>query len=368
MWDAFDLDQQQQLSQQEAGDEHSMMDHTLSENPNDDDYVFSMQTDDESEERYSESHKMDIKENQAISLFHIPQEVLNENPDFSRLLQTISNHISPDSGIGKDEEYELEHLERQFEKEKERYFKNTIIIDTIKEMIDDSHHYSEPIQSTLSHIDKLLIKSEIEIGINISDTLDCVNLYGLDSQILSDTINEKGVENLQNNLREYIYPELIQKWEGLYEDLLTFYQPFPEEATNLFADDSKNSKHFSQIISKHLSSIKKEKHLILEQKQKLQEYTFTYFSKLSQCVQILCTLINHYKCGEFRQYDESTLSWLIERTEAMKLKLWYVLIFILFVNNLIVQSNMSILYLFMTRIQYQSITKCTKYLLQIIII
>jgi len=269
------------------------------------------------------------------SAFHIPHEVLVENPDFCKLLSVISQHISPETGLRKDEELELKKMEAVMEKEKQIYFQNYIILDTVKDMIEDETYIEEnpQLSSTLTKLDSVLVKAQVSQSLNISDSSfnGVVNVYGIDDQILDDTVQDS--ENLEEEIQNLVIPELEQRLERMYEDLLQFYQPFPTEHLSLFiAQDSVqedgllsvpqvDDSTLTSLVRNHTKQIKKEKSSLLDQKQKLHQYIYNYFNKLNQCLEILCTLIDNYKCGSFRQYDESTISWLVQRSEAMKLKL-----------------------------------------------
>ncbi|KAG2387027.1 hypothetical protein C9374_002062 [Naegleria lovaniensis] len=245
--------------------------------------------------------------NNILGLFHIPQEVMTENPQFCKLLSIISDHISPESGIRKEEEKELKRLESLLEREKQKYFQNLIILDTVRDMIDNEieYRYDNPklYSYTLHHEGP-------------------VNIYGIDPQ----QRNQSDDSSFANDVQQLVIPELERRLELMYQDLSQFYQPFPNQHTSIFVTDTTNSQTNQEItlthlVKRHLNQIAQEKESILAEKQNLHQYIFTYFSKMNQYLQILCTLLDNYKCGSFRQYDESTISWLVQRTEAMKLKL-----------------------------------------------
>nr|CAG4715153.1 unnamed protein product [Naegleria fowleri] len=306
----------------------------------DDTHHLYMKDDDENDDIQNfQSHHANIISEEEISaannnilgLFHIPQEVMNENPQFCKLLSIISEHISPETGIRTEEEKELKRLESLLEREKQKYFQNLIILDTVKDMIEDEieYRYDHPkLYNCLCQLDAKLLQSEVEQSLNISDTPhhleEPVNIYGIDPQ--SSNSNKSDDSNFANDIQQLVIPELERRLEMMYEDLVQFYQPFPNQHTSIFVSDTTNSqtnqeKTLTHLVKCHLNEIAQEKENILADKQKLHQYIFAYFSKMNQYLHILCTLLDNYKFGSFRQYDESTISWLVERTEAMKLKL-----------------------------------------------
>lgn len=276
----------------------------------------------------------------------VTDDDLSQFPLFSKLLQSLTDQISP-NGMDQTHAEDLKRLTHALDNEKQQYFQNKIVLDTVKEILMD--RYAKPFTENSDDKQQARLSNALLQMINVAETEHILNI----SQFLNEEINLLGVNRewlydvnkpiqdtecnltLEQHIQYNIYPELEDRLQQKYDAISHFYQPIPNGSVMSDSDYEEASQsqflnvtgafasryNLPSLIDKHKKRTQSEKDNLQKDQEKLKLDFWIYLRKMLQCLEILVTLLEDYKLHHFKDFDELSLRWSQERCKTMRLKL-----------------------------------------------
>ncbi|XP_068444123.1 HAUS augmin-like complex subunit 4 isoform X2 [Clinocottus analis] len=247
----------------------------------------------------------------SFPLCDVTEEDLTQNPQFCKLLATLSQHVDQ-TGLTVPLKTELEKAEQKLQSQRRHWLRSESLHKGLQEMIQDhcirKQHATVPPDQRMfcETMEKCLLVAQCVRQLDPSSTTnqDQPLVLGLTpQQILELMPSEKNVERMKQGLPRELEKHLKKKCLSL----LSYYQPEWESES----EGLKNTKlyHLSAQLDKEKRRAESLKETCRENSVLLQRQTQLYLSELIKCIQLLQTLILDHRLRIQTDLDRKKLEY-----------------------------------------------------------
>ncbi|XP_054457650.1 HAUS augmin-like complex subunit 4 [Anoplopoma fimbria] len=259
----------------------------------------------------------------SFPLCDITEEDLTQNPQFCKLLATLSQHVDR-NGLTVPLKTELEKAEQKLQSQRRHWLRSESLHKGLQEMIQDhcirKHHTTVPPDQTMFYetMEKCLLVAQCVRQLDPSSTTkqDQPNLLGLNPQLILELMpSEKNVQRMKQGLPRELEKHLKKKCLSL----LSYYQPEWENES----EGLKNSKlsHLSAQLDKEKKRAESLKETCRENTVLLQRQTQLYLSEVIKCIQLLQSLILDHRLRIQTDLDRKKLDYFEGKCELVLQKI-----------------------------------------------
>uniref|UniRef100_A0A8C2ZDX8 HAUS augmin-like complex, subunit 4 n=1 Tax=Cyclopterus lumpus TaxID=8103 RepID=A0A8C2ZDX8_CYCLU len=240
----------------------------------------------------------------SFPLCDVTEADLTQNPQFCKLLATLSQHVDP-TGLTFPLKKELEKTEQKLQSQRRHWLHSESLHKGLQEMIQD-HCIQKQHATFYETMEKCLLVAQCVRQLDPSSAAnqDQPSVLGLNpQQILELMPSEKNVQRMKHGLLRELEKHLKKKCLSL----LAYYQPEWESES----EGLKNSKlsHLSAQLDIGKRRAESLKDTCRENSVLLQRQTQLYLSELIKCIQLLQSLILDHKLRIQTDLDRKKLDY-----------------------------------------------------------
>ncbi|XP_064599310.1 HAUS augmin-like complex subunit 4 [Liolophura sinensis] len=248
--------------------------------------------------------------------------ILEENPQFSQLLLTLGNHITPD-GISRQVDADLTQAKQQLSRAKEQWLQQHVLYEELSNLTmsyekkDGEEELSAEDEEVRSLLQDSLTYAEVGDYLEVSgDSSTGSALLGLSRQDLEE----------RNPYRQHI-PTLLQRFlpelEGglrqKCEQIVTaYYTPHHTGDQKLQLAKASQLPGLLETEAQHLENNKKQ---LKMDNLKMHKQLWRYFEALMDSIAVLENLLVNHRLKIQVERDDITSTWLTAKCDAMCLKI-----------------------------------------------
>lgn len=247
----------------------------------------------------------------SFPLCDITEEDLTQNPQFCKLLATLTQHVDR-TGLTAPLQAELDKAEQKLQSQRRHWLRSESLHRALQEMIQDHcvrrHHATVPPDQNMFYetLERCLLVAQCSRQLDPSNTTnqDQPSVLGLSSQQVMDLMPpDKNVQRMKQALPRELEKHLKKKCLSL----LSYYQPEWESES----EGLKNSKlsHLSAQLDKEKKRAENLKETCQENTLLLQRQTQLYLSELIKCIQLLQSLILDHRLKIQTDLDRKKLDY-----------------------------------------------------------
>ncbi|XP_073331307.1 HAUS augmin-like complex subunit 4 [Pagrus major] len=259
----------------------------------------------------------------SFPLCDIAEEDLTQNPQFCKLLATLSQHVDQ-TGLTVPLKTELDKAEQKLQSQRRLWLCSESLHNGLKEMIQDhcirKHHATVPPDQNMFYetMEKSLLVSQCIRQLDPSSTTnqDQPSILGLNPQQVMELMpSEKNVQRMKQSLPRELEKHLKKKCWGL----LSYYQPEWESES----DGLKNTKlsHLSAQLDREKKRAESLKETCRENTVLLQRQTQLYLCELIKCIQLLQSFILDHRLRMQTDLDRKKLDYFEGKCELVLQKI-----------------------------------------------
>ncbi|XP_029310854.1 HAUS augmin-like complex subunit 4 [Cottoperca gobio] len=259
----------------------------------------------------------------SFPLCDITEEDLTQNPQFCKLLATLTQHVDQ-HGLTVPLKTELEKAEQKLQSQRRHWLRSESLNKGLQEMIQDhcvrKHHATVPPDQNMFYetMEKCLLVAQCITQLDPSSTTnqDQPSVLGLNPQQMMELMpSEKNVQRMKQGLPKELEKHLKKKCLSL----LSYYQPEWENES----EGLKNSKlsHLSAQLDKDKKKAESLKETSRENTVLLQRQTQLYLSELIKCIQLLQSLILDHRLRIQTDLDRKKLDYFEGKCELVLQKI-----------------------------------------------
>ncbi|KAM8746950.1 HAUS augmin-like complex subunit 4 [Acanthopagrus schlegelii] len=259
----------------------------------------------------------------SFPLCDIAEQDLTQNPQFCKLLATLSQHVDQ-TGLTVPLKTELDKAEQKLQCQRRLWLRSESLHKGLQEMIQDhcirKHHATVPPDQNMLYetMEKSLLVSQCIRQLDPSSTTnqDQPSILGLNPQQVMELMpSEKNVQRMKQSLPRELEKHLKKKCWGL----LSYYQPEWESES----DGLKNTKlsHLSAQLDKEKKRAESLKETCRENAVLLQRQTQLYLCELIKCIQLLQSFILDHRLKMQTDLDRKKLDYFEGKCELVLQKI-----------------------------------------------
>ncbi|CAF93417.1 unnamed protein product, partial [Tetraodon nigroviridis] len=268
----------------------------------------------------------------SVPLCDITEEDLTENPQFCKLLATLSQHVDR-TGLSAPLKTELDKAEQKLQTHRRRWLCSKSLYKCLQEMLQNhcitNHHGTVPPDQNMffDTMEKSLLVSQCARQLDPSSTTDPNQplILGLNpKQVMEFMPSQKDAERMKQALPRELEKHLKKKCYGL----LSYHQPECEGES----EGLKNTKlsHLSAQLDKDKKRAESLKESCRQNTVLLQQQTRLYLCELMKCIQLLQSVILDHRLKTQTDLDRKKLDycegkcelfWQKIKTEMVELEL-----------------------------------------------
>lgn len=270
--------------------------------------------------------KGDILHQQVVASFplcDLTEEDLNQNPQFCKLLATLTQHVDS-TGLTKSLKTELDKAEQKLQSHRKNWIRVKGLFQALKEMIQEhcvrKHYSTVPPDQNMFYetMETCLLVAQCICMLNPSNTTenDRLNILGLEpQQVLQIMPLEKNVQRMKQSLPNELEKHLKKKCMSL----LSYCHPeWENESENLKCT---KLSYLAAQVDKDKMRTDTLKESIQENTVLLQRQTCLYLSELIKCMQLLQTLILDHRLRIQTDLDKRKLDYFESKCELVLQKI-----------------------------------------------
>ncbi|TNM93505.1 HAUS augmin-like complex subunit 4 [Takifugu flavidus] len=247
----------------------------------------------------------------SVPLCDITDEDLTQNPQFCKLLATLSQHVDR-TGLTVPLKSELDKAEQKLQNQRRQWLRSESLHKCLQEMLQDhcirKHHTTVSPEQNMFYdtIQKSMLVSQCIRQLDPSSTTDQdqPSILGLNpQQVMEFMPSEKNSQRMKQALPRELEKHLKKKCFGL----LSYYQPECESES----DGLKNTKlsHLSAQLDKDKKRAESLKEVCRENTVLLQRQTRLYLGELIKCIQLLQSVILDHRLKTQTDLDRNKLDY-----------------------------------------------------------
>ncbi|KAM4611555.1 HAUS augmin-like complex subunit 4 [Polymixia lowei] len=259
----------------------------------------------------------------SFPLCDLTEEDLTQNPQFCKLLATLSQHVDH-TGLTGTLKTELEKTEQKLQNQRRRWLRSESLHRLLQEMIQDhsvrKHNATVPPDQNVFYetVKQCLLVAQCVRQLDPSTTTskDQPSVLGLSPQhVLEFMPTEKNVQRMKQSLPRELEKHLRKKCFSL----LSYYQPEWERES----EGLKNIKlsHLSGQLDNDRKREEGLKEICRENATLLQRQTQLYLSELTKCIQLLQSLILDHRLRIQTDLDRKKLDYFEGKCELVTQKI-----------------------------------------------
>ncbi|CAJ1086650.1 HAUS augmin-like complex subunit 4 [Xyrichtys novacula] len=247
----------------------------------------------------------------SFPLSDMTEEDLTQNPQFCKLLATLSQHVDR-TGLTVPLKTELDKAEQKLQNQRHHWLQSESLYKGLQEMVQDhcirKHHTTVPPDQNMFYetVEKCLLVSQCVRQLDPSTTTsqDQPSVLGLSpKQVMELMPSEKNVQRMRQRLPVELEKHLKKKSLSL----LSYYQPeWESESEGL---KTIKLSHLSAQLDKEKKRAENVKETCRENTVLLQRQTQLYLSELIKCIQLLQTLILDHRLKIQTDLDKKKLDY-----------------------------------------------------------
>jgi len=272
----------------------------------------------------------------------IPLKLLRENPNFSKLLSNLSEHILSEDGVDLTISSESNKARVLMERAKESYFYYYIFYSELHALLlenepefnsykSKNYSFSNEIKALneafqLSETLQLITHSQIYSlkEDSSSKVPERIRILGLEKELFS-SVEQQKIRAIERTVMEKLHDRLLNNC-----DILCSYYRARRESMLLsslsyrFLDHNGNENSIQQFLETLQAEkilLEKEKLLSQETKRKNEQSYCEYLKILEKTLALFIAITKDYKIGDQFQYYQQLAEWLYARFNTMVLKL-----------------------------------------------
>lgn len=259
----------------------------------------------------------------SFPLCDVTEEDLTQNPQFSKLLATLTQHVDK-SGLTVSLKTDLEMAEQKLQSQKRQWLRSESLHRGLQEMIQEFHARKHnttvpPDQNMLYEtMERCLHVTKCARQLDLGSTMspDQPSVLGLTPQQVTQLLpSEKNVQRMKQALPRQLEKHLKEKCLSL----LCYYQPeWESESEGLKAT---KLSHLSTLLDKEKKRTELLKEMCRENTVLLQRQTQLYLSELIKCIQLLQTLILDHRLKIQTDLDRKKLDYFEGKCELVLQKI-----------------------------------------------
>lgn len=259
----------------------------------------------------------------SFPLCQLTEEDLTQNPQFCKLLATLSQHVDH-TGLTNTLKRELEKARRELQMQKLSWLRSECLHRTLQEMIQEhcvrKHHSTVPPDENMFYetMEQCLVVAQCVRHLDPSETTsqDQPHVLGLTAQhVLELMPPEKNVSRMKQRLPKELEKHLKKKCYSL----LSYYRPEWESES----EGLKNIKlsRLSELLESERKRTDSLKDKSRENATLTQRQTHCYLSELSVCIQLLQSLILDHRLEAQKDLDEKKIEYFEAKCEIVMQKI-----------------------------------------------
>ncbi|XP_074480011.1 HAUS augmin-like complex subunit 4 [Sebastes fasciatus] len=259
----------------------------------------------------------------SFPLCDLTEEDLTQNPQFCKLLATLTQHVDP-NGLTVPLKTELEKAEQKLQSQRRLWLRSEGLHKGLQEMIQDhcirKHHATVPPDQNMFYdtMEKCLLVAQCirQLDPSSNTNQDQPSVLGLDPQQMMELMPaEKNVQRMKQGLPRELEKHLKKKCLSL----LSYYQPEWENES----EGLKNIKlsHLSTQLDKEKKGAESLKETCRGNIVLLQRRTQLYLSELIKCIQLLQSLILDHRLRIQTELDRKKLDYFEGKCEIVLQKI-----------------------------------------------
>ncbi|XP_071394135.1 HAUS augmin-like complex subunit 4 [Centroberyx affinis] len=259
----------------------------------------------------------------SFPLCDLTEEDLTQNPQFCKLLATLSQHVDH-SGLTVPLKTQLEKAEQQLQTQRRRWLHSESLHSLLQEMIQDhcvrKHQATVPPDQNMFYdtMEQCLLVAQCvrQLDPSANTSQDQPSVLGLNPQQVMELMPlEKNVQRMKQSLPRELEKHLKKKCFSL----LSYYQPDWESES----EGLKNIKlsHLSGQLDNEKKKAESLKEICRENSVLLQRQTQLYLSELTKCIQLLQSLILDHRLRIQTDLDRKKLDYFEGKCELVLQKI-----------------------------------------------
>lgn len=259
----------------------------------------------------------------SFPLCDMTEEDLTQNPQFCKLLATLSQHVDQ-TGLIVPLKTELDKAEQKLQSQRRHWLQSESLYKGLQEMVQEhcirKHHATVPPDQNMFYetMEKCLLVSQCVRQLDPSSTTnqDQPSVLGLSPQQVMDLMPpEKNVQRMKQGLPGELEKHLKKKCLSL----LTYYQPdWENESEGL---KTIKFSHLSAQLDKEKKRAEGVKETCRENAILLQRQTQLYLSELIKSIQLLQSLILDHRLRIQTDLDKKKLDYFEGKFELVLQKI-----------------------------------------------
>ncbi|XP_015253352.1 PREDICTED: HAUS augmin-like complex subunit 4 [Cyprinodon variegatus] len=270
--------------------------------------------------------KADNLHQQVLASFPLcdaTEEDLTQNPHFSKLLATLSQHVDK-SGLTVSLKTELDVAEEKLQNQKRQWLRSESLHRGLHEMIQEFHVRK---QNTTVPPDQNMFYETMERSLRVTQCVrqldpssttrqEQPSVLGLTPQQVTQLLpSEKNMQRMKQALPRQLEKHLKEKCLRL----LSYYQPEWENDSEALKTNKLS--HLSTLLDKEKKRTELLREICRENTVLLQRQTQLYLSELLKCVQLLQTLILDHRLKIQTDLDSKKLDYFEGKCELVLQKI-----------------------------------------------
>ncbi|KAM4714135.1 HAUS augmin-like complex subunit 4 [Anableps anableps] len=259
----------------------------------------------------------------SFPLCDVTEEDLTQNPQFSKLLATLTQHVDK-TGLTVSLKTDLDRAEQKLQSQKRQWLRSETLHRGLQEMIQEfyvrKHNTTVPPDQNMFYetLERCLRVTQCARQLDPSSTTsqDQLSVLGLTPQQVVQLLpSEKNVQRMKQALPRQLEKHLKEKCLSL----LSYYQPEWENEI----DGLKTSKacHLSTLLDKEKKRTELLKETCRENTVLLQRQTQLYLSELIKCIQLFQMLILDHRLKIQTDLDRKKLDYFEGKCELVLQKI-----------------------------------------------
>lgn len=259
----------------------------------------------------------------SFPLCDIAEDDLTQNPQFCKLLATLSQHMDQ-TGLTVPLKTELDKAEQKLQNQRSHWLRSESLYKGLQEMIQDhcirKHHATVPPDQNMFYdtMEKCLLVSQCirQLDPSSNTNQDQPPVLGLTSQQVMELMPpEKNVKRMKQGLPIELEKHLKKKCLSL----LSYYQPeWENESEGLKTIKLSHLRTQLDTEKKRAQSVKE---TCRENTVLLQRQTQLYLSELIKCIQLLQSLILDHRLRIQTDLDKKKLDYFEGKFELVSQKI-----------------------------------------------
>ncbi|XP_076111308.1 HAUS augmin-like complex subunit 4 [Mytilus galloprovincialis] len=261
------------------------------------------------------------KVNESLPV-NVTDEVIQQNPEFSRLLNLLSQHINSD-GTSVQAQKDLQQAEEELKHEKHNWLMQKTIYREVEELLMDYEIKSQ--ECSLSSEDKQFQAAlqECLTMAEIGDYVDCNPEPGSSSTLLGLTREEIQRQNPYKKhlpfLQQKLLPDIEDRLRLKCESLVTFHDP--DNGTESDRLTFAKASQLPAMIDSECHELKQMKVKLNKEKHRKDKQFWLYYQTLLDSLSLLEDLICRYRLQNQTEHDTVTTEWLVSKCDGLCLKI-----------------------------------------------